>query len=324
MSKYSLYKHQSDELVKLARKRPQAIGLSNKQAKEMDDWKLLGLMLEAVGLAQVTSEFILSAIEHTWYTQGQEVLFLESAQLGYDLIDSKFKIDGFHIDPVVRMIAMPRDLTINGVHPAGLIYQVSTFETRKVNWHRFTQAAGIKEPIEYVANDQGSEDALTIHFVDPKNKHLRQIQTINLPINRLGKIMSQTTLEGFKTSTGQLALKDGYVPLEDEETYVQWQITRLVVALLVYEVVYPEKFIKGLHIKGDSTIKYNSVQVKARAKSTTGHDGKATHVRAEHYRTLHADRYYQGVWKHKPRGSRVVLVKESVIGREIDATTVVE
>lgn len=118
--------------------------------------------------------------------------------------------------------------------------------------------------------------------------------------------------------------------LTPEEGEVQFLVVRLIAMLGMYSHAYPASLKSGypgnepkfmeprLHSKwSKSTISMPSAEVH-------GANTKAYHYRSWHFRQLLDKRFYKGEHAQKPIGSRVVFVRDSMVGRQVEAETLDE
>jgi hypothetical protein len=104
-------------------------------------------------------------------------------------------------------------------------------------------------------------------------------------------------------------------------------ICKLICSVLVYcQALGDEVLHKGVPFKKDNVIKLpkNANKKKGTTSMTLrgpkGFSSKRaqSHYRKWHFRTLKDERFYQSdEWKDKPRGSRVVFVRDSVVNRDV-------
>jgi len=105
-------------------------------------------------------------------------------------------------------------------------------------------------------------------------------------------------------------------------------ICKLICSVLVYcQALGDEVLHKGVPFKKDNVIKLSKNANKKKGTTTSmtlrgpkGFSSKRaqSHYRKWHFRTLKDERFYQSdEWKDKPRGSRVVFVRDSVVNRDV-------
>ncbi len=105
-------------------------------------------------------------------------------------------------------------------------------------------------------------------------------------------------------------------------------ICKLICSVLVYcQALGDEVLHKGVPFKKDNVIKLSKNANKNKGTTTSmtlrgpkGFSSKRaqSHYRKWHFRTLKDERFYQSdEWKDKPRGSRVVFVRDSVVNRDV-------
>ena len=104
-------------------------------------------------------------------------------------------------------------------------------------------------------------------------------------------------------------------------------VCKLICSVLVYcQALGDEVLHKGVPFKKDNVIKLSKNANKKKGTTSMtlrgpkGFSSKRaqSHYRKWHFRTLKAERFYQSdEWKDKPRGSRVVFVRDSVVNRDV-------
>ena len=104
-------------------------------------------------------------------------------------------------------------------------------------------------------------------------------------------------------------------------------ICKLICSVLVYcQALGDEVLHKGVPFKKDNVIKLSKNANKNKGTTSMtlrgpkGFSSKRaqSHYRKWHFRTLKDERFYQSdEWKDKPRGSRVVFVRDSVVNRDV-------
>jgi hypothetical protein len=104
-------------------------------------------------------------------------------------------------------------------------------------------------------------------------------------------------------------------------------ICKLICSVLVYcQALGDEVLHKGVPFKKDNVIKLSKNTNKKKGTTSMtlrgpkGFSSKRaqSHYRKWHFRTLKDERFYQSdEWKDKPRGSRVVFVRDSVVNRDV-------
>ena len=104
-------------------------------------------------------------------------------------------------------------------------------------------------------------------------------------------------------------------------------VCKLICSVLVYcQALGDEVLHKGVPFKKDNVIKLSKNTNKKKGTTSMtlrgpkGFSSKRaqSHYRKWHFRTLKDERFYQSdEWKDKPRGSRVVFVRDSVVNRDV-------
>jgi len=102
---------------------------------------------------------------------------------------------------------------------------------------------------------------------------------------------------------------------------------KLICSIMVYcQALGDEVLHKGVPFKKDNVVKLSKSPNKIKGttpmtlRGPRGFSSKKTesHYRKWHFRTLKDERFYQSdEWKDKPRGSRVVFVRDSVVNRDV-------
>ena len=105
-------------------------------------------------------------------------------------------------------------------------------------------------------------------------------------------------------------------------------VCKLICSVLVYcQALGDEVLHKGVPFKKDNVVKLSKNANKKKGTTSMtlrgpkGFSSKRaqSHYRKWHFRTLKDERFYQSdEWKDKPRGSRVVFVRDSVVNRDVN------
>lgn len=326
MNKYTMYRFGIFDTARLIRKKGEIVGFSKKDIQEMSDTALTCKFLEMTGLTGVMSELLLTVVENAFLESNREVYFFESKELIQNLNSTKFKVEGFMPPEGIRMVVPPKHTFVDGIELQPCLVTVNTFEQR----NQYTKDLNkyLKRPITYHKQLDSPEKALAIFLnVGPKTK--RMTYFLNIPIERIGRLMKATTLAQYKKVVGELDPKDGYTKLTEEETRLQWVMTKVIISLFVYESAFPDTIKKGMHIKTNmKSNDFDQKEVTTHSKFKTRKVGEVGfHYRSSFFRTLTHEKYYQGIHAHLERGSRVTLVPATMVNEKdkpVEAYTVTE
>ena len=131
----------------------------------------------------------------------------------------------------------------------------------------------------------------------------------------------------FKRMLGTFEDYNNVLPLSDVESDLQYLITRLVAMIGLYSHSFPDRLRDGYPTNSPPKNmepvlhkKWHSMRLGLPTEAS-GDNDKAYHYRSWHFRQLMDKRYYQGEHATKPIGSRVVFVRDAMVGRDIEAET---
>ena len=279
------------------------------------------------------------AEEYFWANRSRVAYFLENLDLAEGLMRGSYKIH----DPMTLiggdtdsfMLMLPKGLKVASDFPVegGLLVSIMPLEYRqKILFGDFFKWMGLGEPEVSIPDGMMQDFTIAINYqVDPT---LFAYSRLVLPSSNFSKVIginSPAEYAEFMNSQNQMEGMEGYVPLTEKECEAQFYLFKLVCGFLVYRQCMPDRIVEGFPAGlnrfetmtpvTSSTVPLVVSGPKDDRKETSG---KVSHYRSWYFRQLMDDRYYKGEHSAKPKGSRVVFVRDTYIGADIEPETVVE
>jgi hypothetical protein len=278
--------------------------------------------------------FILSE-ERFWETEGNNVIFPESADVLNNLYRAKYNIEnlsGFQLPFKSFILAMPAGFKIDGFEiPSCLI----TWEKYRSSEHSilypFLDWIKFPRPME-VIHQPSSEDEmeLGIIFRDP-DQSLAYHRTLCFG-SALPEILKAKDTTEFQAILGNYSFSSmkGIIDSNDKDLNTQFRLFKLIAALGVYNMATERKhLVSGFpgtiepKMIGRTSNQKMKVTTLENHHHSTGNEKEAPgmHYRTWFFRQLMDDRYYRGEYSDYPKGSRISFVPDTVVNRKVSAHT---
>lgn len=346
---YNVYQFCSSALIKDARRTSGFTWLEQKykrKSKKRDRNERADMWIMARMMSADPGQFLRESMdgtvlceEHDWkYFTDRSVLFPESIELLEHLQAAKFDAAGLALTVPFEsfMFCPPSGFRLAGFECPGVLVTWMSYRERTDQFNRFFKELDC-DPIPLVTDP-------TKQITDPDEKFI-SIQYKSLvgtfdhghpvfstsramvPVSFMPGVLAAANCDEYKDIVGQIAPHQQLAfQLNGDENAFQFELIKLIAGMCVYiqalgsEVLrdgYPDekrpKF-KALAAGG------KEYHLKAVAKPK---DQSREHHRSWHFRTLTNDRFYTAPeWQDKPRGSRVVFVRDSWVGMGVDAHTI--
>jgi len=279
------------------------------------------LIREVPNLLQSINYSIL-AEEHYWLEKSRVVIFPETAEILEKLTQAKFNIEhvaGINMPHDCFILAFPKDFMIKDVQANSCMISYLDSAGRMEHLHKpflkYIKAGKSHVTEKY---DRG----LYISYMNPYEKN--SVVRMNVPSYLLADCLMAESATEYVKLVGHFETKDaGTIKLNQHELEYQFALYQIVVRVGIYSTAcdalrsgYPHVRPKHLEPKG---ISYVDQTLGLTSETRT----VGMHYRSWHFRQLTNERYYRGEYANKPIGSRVVFVKDSMIGKNIEAETLV-
>ena len=281
-----------------------------------------------------TMEPSFHADEYYWATKSKKVYFPASEELVKNLIAGSFNIQ----DPVALMggesesfiLMLPKGMEIGGRKVgSGLLVTMMPIKQRAESmFPELFQWIGIPTPEIVVPGGLVTDFSIAINYQE-------DIDTIGysrliMPSSDFSTVIAMKSADEFieyYEKTNQCPNLDGYMPLDREGYVYQFELFKLVCGFLVYRRCMADRFTEGLPAEFNKFESTSACMPEYKAAVFTGPDGyshgpKSAHYRSWHFRQLMDERYYKGVHAAEKPGSRVVFVRDSYVGAEVEPETV--
>jgi hypothetical protein len=291
------------------------------------------------------------AKELWWEKQGKHVIFPESAEFLDNLLDATFDLStmkGFTLPFQSFMLPMPVSYHKEGAPIRGLL--VNSYQKKDTleilrNYARF-MSSGLDKKASKALNLTGNEIAgplsvaenmvmdsndgyeddewlLSICVMDA-NREIHTASTIRASeaFTRIPDLLKAQSAAEFQQLLGDLRTKNYDVRgLSQDDAVAEFYAFKIVCALAVYNMATNGEMqnsgmpgSKAPHIEGKFDRKgTRSFNLQLASGSSSEHRSPDMHYRRWHFRQLKDERYYQGEHEKKPRGSRWVFVRDTLV-----------
>ena len=280
------------------------------------------MMYDGVPEMRQSLNYTILSEEHYWLNQCRNVIFPESVDILDRLTQSQFNIDkseGIQFPHECFLLAFPKDYTIAGYPAKGvMVSYMHRMDRFKAIHQPYYKEMGLGEP-EYV--DDEYKKSLNISYLSPSQDGV--IVRAVIPTEIAAKCLAAKNAAEYAEIVGSF---DGrvarVVELDEEDMRYQYELFQIVTRIGIYASAcdsalregYPHVRPKHLEPKG---VHYIDQTLGLSTETRT----VGMHYRSWHFRQLTHKRFYQGEHKTKPIGSRVVFVKDTMIGQEVEAET---
>jgi len=267
--------------------------------------------------------FNMLCAEHDWLDPDNRIaIFPDSLALCETLMRSQFDLGkGAAIDTTGSTFSVftPRGLKFGGVQASSFIVECDSRDDRISRANAFNELASIKQNMKNI--DSIRPDSITVYY-SPINA-MTSMHQINLTTEDLIKLISTNDDDSFKEAVKGMA---GELPNAIDIPY-QKDLLRFLVSLLIYMTALGDKSISDYEEPLPNKLTDKGVQLKPvrlNSFATSDESSPAAHLRAMHFRNLQNEKYYQGDFSKKPKGSRWTLVRETSINPTMNIIKVPE
>jgi len=280
--------------------------------------------------------------EWHWLNNGRHIIFPENIDTLEGIERGKFRIEAANgiIPPYQSfVINMPKGYFVAGFQCPSILVSVWTIEDRRDNF--------AKPLIKMLGMDRMVNcDDITTGFA--REDRVLCLTYAADGIGPNGNILMARCVSDWSTLTHLLQAKNGaeyreilgnfpdverahaVFSLTDQENEQQFLLVKMVVKMMIYmQATNALKPGFPAQVSDDVTPQYWNVK-SAPPKASVfklNHSKQVTH-RQEHYRSffirqLRSDRFYKGEYSAMEKGSRFVFVKDTFVGADVDAETLV-
>lgn len=271
------------------------------------------------------------ANEWSWNNNGKTMIFPESAEVLNNIKSGKYDISY-----AGGIIPFSDNFIIN--FPDGYIIAGQPAVSTLVSFYNFNKYsesyilplhsdAGIK--LECI-NEDHCDDAFHIQLnykLDGKISNIPSEISFDVQWDTIPELLLTSSYEEYKKLAHSKVLTKVGVETIGEHYEYELELLKLIVSMIVYVQANNEALVKGfpgeISLKStDSFFKTSTATnliLKTRSKGSSP-DG---HYRSWYLRQLIHEKYYQGDWEGKPKGSRIIFVKDTYVNDNIDAKTLI-
>lgn len=265
---------------------------------------------------------------------GRHVIFPQSAEVLSRLLDAK--IDLQNTAPMVMphqsfMLAVPRDFVFEGMRIPPVMVSTYTSEEQRQVVERFSkEVTGIQTDTQKVGRWYGDDIGIftTFRINDYSTSGNDMTYRANFAQRMIPDILRSKDVHEYREILGSFEGK--YFRGEDltiDESRLQRAIIRLIAMLALYSHSYPDALHEGFpgkepkHMEPRLHDPWKKQTITMPSASALPEHDRTYHYRSWHFRQLMSERFYKGEHAHRPVGSRIVFVRDSMVGRKAEAET---
>lgn len=340
MKGYSLYPFLMDDIVRTSKKMDRKNGLKNTKKDRGHAPVVRDLFQKMPNMAQ-SMETVVMADEFYWLEHSdRHVIFPQNEDVIKKLLGAK--IDLRNTAP----IQMPHDTFVLGM-PKGFKYKGFELPSVLINWcspstrdyiiQQFSKKyIGVQLEREKDKTQFENDFALMVNYRMPDEDLNQKMPEASGQLACMRSCAPQTLIpdmlrcedgEDYKRVLGDFYCYDNAIPLNDYDHNVQYYIMKLVLMIAIYANSFPGALSSGYPGVPPKNLvprlhqKWRNLSLGLPSDHIQQEEDKQYHYRSWHFRQLMHEKYYQGEHKDLPPGSRVVFVKDTMIGRKIEAET---
>lgn len=285
-----------------------------------------------------TMDTIIMAEEYYWLETNRTVVFPESNEVLTRLLSSK--VDLKNTAPIQMphssfVLAMPRKFEYKSVHIPSVLISWCDSDERDDIIGNFSEDVLGKRYKRIPMEPQFEEEqqlAITWRYRDvdlPKElQDKNQLATFRfcVPCSRIPELLRCESPKAMADFMGTLKYKD-VLSTNEADNLRQFYIAKLVLMVGLYSSSFADALKPGYpgkepkHLEPRLHKPWSKLKLGMSTSNPTENDERSYHYRSWHFRQLMDKRYYQGEHAEKPIGSRVVFIKDSMVGRKIEAET---
>ncbi|MDU8351413.1 hypothetical protein RYA05_05880 [Pseudomonas syringae pv. actinidiae] len=331
-SQYEIYPRLIDKLV-------QRIKKAEKTAVKANAVSILREFIDYDPSFVNKMDFLIMADEKFWEREGNHTIFPENTLVLDNLLKARFSIEksiGFDLPFSSFILSLPQGYKVDGFPiPSCLVTWIEYEGAHEHTTYPFCDYLGVPRPrvIQKTVSGEG-EYALRIMFRDRNDSflyHRAVALESHLPAILRAKNTSQF-LEILGTYQNTNLIK--VIAPDDIDLNIQFRLFKLIAAIGVYNIATEGKKLQdGLPSSLSPKIIGKSPDMQLAMSTLSNHpapkgamnsankESPEMHVRSWHFRELRDDRFYKGEHSHKPKGSRIIFIPETVVGGDVTPHT---
>jgi hypothetical protein len=322
-----------DLLTRMARKSG-AINITKKDTTESALQRAMTFINKKEPRMLDTLEFLIHAEEYYWLKNGKHAYFFDSSATARALIDSSFVINDLGAaceNGETFMLCLPDDLTLGNQKVTSGALVVIGKHIDRADFVINSYAKWIDKGKLQCNMDMGEDpEHLGLYICYQEHYGSCEYMRMAMPISNVNKCLSFDSADEYNAYMKKTNAFNYFagIHLDAPEMSFQFDLVRLVGALLLYKKAMPERLKQGLpfsfkeqHFDSRYIKSHKPVVLHSPAASAQGAN-MSVHYRSWHFRQLMDKRFYQREHAAKPIGSRIVFVRDSIVNREIEAETV--
>lgn len=279
-------------------------------------------------------------IEDCWRRNGREVVFIKNMETTEQILNIKYDVkDSTHLleNTNTFSIALPYDPSNTQQVPSGILVNIMhDDENDENNLSNFfvklfgdTDEDDNDEHLEFKEPMINIVYASTITVKDSANKSMTSMtlsqltKLVNIDYTSNPREYREKIVETLGTNMEDFNRKEeGLItgePFIDNELESLVPIYRIVLATLMCKIAVPSAIHEGMpgnHLQIKQSDKGNKWLTLGNPRNTT-----IMHYRNGHFRQLMHERFYKGEHKDKTKGSRIIFVKDTIVGAGEDVET---
>lgn len=330
--RYEMYPLLMDELEKVVYNSAKENGMkiNKRDRNHMDVLRFLFAQNpEMVG----TLDASILSDEYNWmYESERNVIFPSGPEILTRLLDANVELSNsapIIMPHAIFVLAVPSGFSYQGIEIPPLMVSSWDHAALDSRIRSFTRAVGVPDAQVNIHNWEGETRGIALTFrTGDKIKDVRMSFRANFSVADLPDILRCKTMDEYHSVLGSFKRSHfSVMDLDEHEARTQFTCVRLIAMLGMYSHAYPESLKSGYpgtepkFLEPRLHKKWTKHSIRMPSAESVSHETKSTHYRSWHFRQLMDKRYYKGEHAHKPVGSRVVFVKDSMVGRKIEAET---
>ena len=329
--RHKAYMLHLDMITRMVRKSGR-IDISKKDTSEKALQKAATYLYKEEPRMMHTLDFMVDSEEHFWLTHGKHTYFFDSSETARALIDSSYSIEDLsavYSGMESFMLCLPDDLMLGGQKVTGGVLVNLSLHSERGDHMINHFSKWIDKPAPNVEYDSDKTNA-GLYCCYQQDYGSFEYMRLAMPLDNIGlslKFKSAEEYGEYMASTNKFNYFAG-ADLDAPEQAFQFDLIRLIAGLLLYKKAMPERFKQGMPFSfkeqnyDSRYIKNHKPQILHSPATAAKESIHSAHYRSWHFRQLMNERYYHGEHEHKPKGSRIVFVKDSMVSREVEAETV--
>ena len=324
--RYALYNFILDYITHDARKAQKQIGIKFEKGPKGLKTLVKNLWVLSPNFPQFM-DFSIAAEEWYWLNGDRTSYYPETEELFLSWLDSQIDIkdpSSFYENEVFTLNIPKPSLTSVGELGSGILVSVHRIEDKEQDiLRKFGNDAGF-EITDIQRSKTMSEGEFSISASyniasDGKGVTSRIVLTDDV----FSGVIRDPSFENYKELLNKHNEMhyDNFIHIDDDkELHTQFLIVKLVAGFLLYKKAMGHRIVDGLpnnllrDLETPRIDKRHHRTVKE-PESSYGIE-KGYHLRRSHYRQLMDSRYSKGDHEHKVKGSRILLISASVVGRK--------